>query len=149
MVMSESARPRIVVGVDGSDLSTEALRWAIGQARLIGGEVVAALAWEIPVVFMPAPSLDGFEFEADGQAVIDEVLAAVADDGSGVTVTGRVIHAQPRSALLEAATGADLLVVGSHGVGALPGLHLGSVASFLVHHAPCPVLVYRRADTGR
>ncbi len=146
---NESGRPLIVVGVDGSDLSVEALRWAIGHARLVGGEILAVLSWEIPMAFTPAPSFAGYEFESDGQRVIDAAVAAVAPEAGDVPIAAKVVRLQPRAALLEAADGADLLVVGSHGVGALPGLHLGSVASYVVHHAPCPVLVYRTATTGR
>ena len=147
--MAESFRPRIVVGVDGSRLSIDALRWAIRHARLIGAEIEAVLAWEIPMVFMPAPSLETFEYEDEGQAVIHSAVDEVAAESADVPITATVMRLQPRVALVQAAQGAHLLVVGSHGVGSLPGLHLGSVASYVVHHAPCPVLVYRTADTGR
>jgi nucleotide-binding universal stress UspA family protein len=56
---------------------------------------------------------------------------------------------RPAHALTDAAAEADLLVVGSHGRGELPGMHLGSVAGYCVHHAPCPVLVYRVSAVGR
>lgn len=149
MAMAQTSRPRIVVGVDGSALSIDALRWAIRQARLIGAEVEAVLAWEIPLVFMPAPALETYEFEDEGRSVIEDTVKAVTAEAGDVPITSTVMRQQPRSALVQAAEGAELLVVGSHGVGSLPGLHLGSVATYVTHHAPCPVLVYRTADTGR
>ncbi len=148
--MSEQAdRPVIVVGVDGSDLSVEALRWAVTQARLTGAAVHAVLAWEIPLAFYPAPSFDDAQFDSDGQEIVDRAVSQVQNEAGDVPITSRVIRLQPRAALVEAAEGAALLVVGSHGLGTLPGLHLGTIASYCAHHAPCPVLVYRTADTGR
>ncbi len=145
----QQRRPLIVVGIDGSDISIDALRWAVGQARLVGGEILAVLGWELPTAVWPAMVFDDVEFERDGAALVDRAAAAVGADAPDVTITTRVIRLQPRAALVEASQGADLLVVGSHGMGTLPGLHLGSVASYVAHHAACPVLVYRTAQTGR
>ena len=148
--MSEQPeRPVIVVGLDGSDLSVEALRWAVGQARLTGAAVDAVLAWDIPLAFYPAPSFEDGQFEADGQDILERAVAQVLPEAGEVPISTRVIRLQPRAALVAAAEGAALLVVGSHGLGTLPGLHLGSIASYCVHHAPCPVLVFRTAATGR
>jgi nucleotide-binding universal stress UspA family protein len=58
-----------------------------------------------------------------------------------VTVLRQVASGAPRSALLTAATGAQLLVAGSRGLGGLKGMSLGSVAATLLHHSPCPVAV--------
>jgi nucleotide-binding universal stress UspA family protein len=59
----------------------------------------------------------------------------------GVTVVRQVAAGSPRSALLTAATGAQLLVVGSRGLGGLAGMRLGSVVQAVLHHSPCPVAV--------
>ncbi len=148
--MSEQpGRPVIVVGIDGSDLSVDALRWAVGQARLTGAEVNAVLAWDIPVGYYPMLAFEDADFQADGQEIVDRAVAQVLPGAGDVPISTRVIRLQPRAALVEAARGAALLVVGSHGIGTLPGLHLGSIASYCVHHAPCPVLVYRTSATGR
>ena len=148
--MSEQpSRPVIAVGIDGSELSVEALRWAVGQARLLGAEVHAVMAWDIPLAFYPSPSFADIDFEADGKEVLSRAVEAVREEAGDVLIRDELVHLQPRQALVQAAQGASLLVIGSHGVGTLPGMHLGSIASYCVHHAPCPVLVYRTAGTGR
>jgi nucleotide-binding universal stress UspA family protein len=67
----------------------------------------------------------------------------------GVHVEKYLVQGRPARALAEAAEGAELLVTGSHGRGELPGMHLGSAASYCVHHAPCLVAVVRGRHTGR
>lgn len=58
-------------------------------------------------------------------------------------VTGEIVQGNAAAVLLRAAENADLLVVGSHGLGGFAGLLLGSVSTQVLHHAPCPVLVLR------
>ena len=72
-------------------------------------------------------------------------------DPPDVPVSAEVLQERPALALTGMAQtrSADLLVIGSHGKGELAGLHLGSVAGYCVHHAPCPVLIYRTKSTGR
>ncbi len=145
----ETVRPVIVVGVDGSDLSVDALRWAVRQARLTDAEVLAVMAWEVPLAFYPSPTFADVDLQGDAEEILSRAVAGVVADAGDVPIGQRLMHQQARSALVDAARDAELLVVGSHGVGTLPGLHLGSIASYCVHHAPCPVLVYRTATTGR
>lgn len=149
--MSETAaaRPVIVAGVDGSELSEGALRWAVGQARLTGAEVHAVMAWNVPVSIYLMPVAGEEQYEREAEQVMDTILANVGDDAHGVVVTKKMVGKNAAQALVRAADGAQLLVVGSHGHGGFPGMHLGSVATYCVHHAPCPVLVYRGTDTGR
>lgn len=148
--MNEVApRPFIVVGVDGSELSEAALRWAVGQARLTGAEVHAVMAWNVPVSIYLSPVAGEERYEREAEEVMDTVLRAVAEEARNVPVTKRMVGKHPSQALVRAADGAELLVVGSHGHGGFPGMHLGSVATYCVHHAPCPVLVYRGEHTGR
>ncbi len=61
----------------------------------------------------------------------------------GIDVTGDVVENTPGAALLDAASEADLLVVGSRGHGSIAGMLLGSVSTHVVHHSPCPVLIVR------
>jgi nucleotide-binding universal stress UspA family protein len=61
--------------------------------------------------------------------------------GSGVTATPVLVEGQPADALCAEAEGAELLVVGSRGLGGFHGLLVGSVSQQCVHHAPCPVVV--------
>ncbi|MGC9671218.1 universal stress protein [Planosporangium sp. 12N6] len=139
---------RIVVGVDGSESSTLALRWAIRQAELTGAAVEAIYAWEIPTYAGMAPMVEtGAEPELlakAGEQVLADALAEVAADRQPrATVDTRVVAGHPAFALIQAAEGADLLVVGSRGHGGFMGALLGSVSQYCVHHATCPVVVIR------
>lgn len=137
-----AARPRIVVGVDGSDQSAAALRWAVGQAGATGSEVEVVVAYEMPVTILLEPVYSEDDYRRDAQEVADRAVARMGPDPS-VPVRSRLVEGRAAHALTDAAEGADLLVLGSHGRGQLPGMHLGSVASYCVHHAPCPVVVVR------
>lgn len=139
--------PRIVVGVDGSPGSRAALTWAMHQAELTGATVEAVTAWQDPAVYGTAYGWTTTAFEGDTYAanvskVLDDTVAAVSDQvRAPVTVLPRVVQGHPVEALLRAAAGAQLLVVGSRGHGTFAGIMLGSVSQHCVQHAPCPVVV--------
>lgn len=144
-----SAGNRIVVGVDGSPLSVEALRWAIGHADALGATVQAVTGYDIPWTILLTPTYTDEDYTRDAREALDRSVAEAIDPASGVEVEKLLIQERPALALTHLAEGAALLVVGSHGRGELPGMHLGSVSGYCVHHAPCPVLVYRAAGSGR
>ncbi|KUM37457.1 universal stress protein [Arthrobacter sp. EPSL27] len=133
----------IVAGVDGSAPSRLALEWAITEARLRNGQVRAVTAWEFPPVTVGMEGLvwDPDVFPQAARELQNEALKRV--DSEGVTVTGDVVQGNAAAVLLRAAGSADLLVVGSRGLGGFTGLLLGSVSTQVLHHAPCPVLVVR------
>ncbi len=140
---------KIVVGVDGSDASKDALRWAVEDARARGAEVVALHAYEVPVPApdaAPAPPVDLPALVAEAHARAQQLAAEVVDEVVGnavsVDVAPIAVEDAPAKALLDASRDADLLVIGSHGHG-LSGLFLGSVTLDCVEHASCPVLVHR------
>jgi nucleotide-binding universal stress UspA family protein len=143
---------RIVVGVDGSDSSKRALRWAVRQAELTEGMVAAVTAWDFPqfhgaLGWLPPSSSDE---AALADRARGELLAAVEETvGSRprVEVRTEVRYGAPAGVLLDAARDASLLVVGSRGRGGFAGLLLGSVAQHCTQHAACPVVVVR--DGGR
>lgn len=142
---------RIVAGVDGSQPSVEALRWAVHQAELTGGTVDAVIAWQYPVSaiglgWAPAPGLDGSDFaELAAKTLSDAVEEAGA--GSDVAVHQIVLDGNPAQVLLDTAAGADLLVVGSRGHGGFTDALIGSVSQRCVHHAHCPVVVVHSGIT--
>lgn len=141
-VTSEDAgRPAIIVGVDGSDDSREALLWAVRQARLTGAEVHALTAWQVPFSIYLAPSATEADYEQNAAETLSTAVQKALGPDPGVPVIAQLVQKRPAAALTEAAEGAELLVVGAHGRGELPGMHLGSVATYCVHHAPCPVTV--------
>jgi len=135
----------IVVGVDGSEGSTRALQWAVEEGRVRGSEVTAVFVLAHRYVdpewaaLMPPP-VEELRREAERQ--LGEAAAKV--DATGVKLRQEVVIAEGHGlskSLLEAAQGADLLVVGSRGRGGFQGLLLGSVSQQVLHHAPCPVVV--------
>jgi nucleotide-binding universal stress UspA family protein len=142
----------IVVGVDGSAESKEALRWAVEEGRLRVTGVRALVAWEYPPLSAGTdPYLPG---AGDALALIDpgdlasmagaRLAEAVAESGAtSGEVEEVVVEGHPAKALLEAAKDAELLVVGSRGHGGFTGALLGSVSQACVSHAPCTVVVVR------
>lgn len=132
----------VVVGVDGSPESISALRWAVEEARLRNGRARLITSWSYP----PRTGDVNGEYIDDRSERGAERIQAIALDAvpsEGVDVTGHVVQGPPASVLLAAAVGADLLIVGSRGLGGFSGLLLGSVSNQLVHRARCPVLVIR------
>ena len=148
--MSEHRDPtphRIVVGVDGSASSQQALTWAVRQARATGAIVDACTAWEYPQFYgsMGWTFPDGTDAElgAAAERVLRDALAKATDPGMDVGVHTSVVYGTPAQVLLDAAKGAELLVVGNRGHGGFTGALLGSVSQHCVQHAPCPVVIVR------
>ena len=137
---------RIVVGVDGSPQAAVALRWALDEARLRDATLEVVHAWLFPVVSdVPGAAVDSLigDLERAAGRLLDRVVEDVAGPDPGVKVERRVLEGGAATVLVDAAAGADLLVVGSRGRGGFAGLVLGSVAQQCLHHAPCPVVVVR------
>ena len=135
----------VVVGVDGSKGSIEALRVAIDEARLHNAQVKVVNAWHVPAIVYeatwgPAP-IDRRSYAKKAQDVLDKSLDEAGAAESGVEVTTVVREGQAGDAICEEAKGAELPVVGSRGFGDLRGLLLVSVSQHCAHHAPCPVLI--------
>jgi nucleotide-binding universal stress UspA family protein len=133
----------IVVGVDGSEGSLHALRWALGEARLRNEAVEVIHGWHVPyyadVTGMAAnPSAD---MQESADAVLSNVMAAVANDADGVKLTNRCVVGSPAATLIDASEHADLLVVGRRGHGGFVSLVMGSVAQQVAAHAHCPVVI--------
>src|ERR1019366_4782421 len=138
-------RPVIVAGVDGFNDSKEALRWAARQARLTGAEVHAVTAWHVPFRIYAMPSHNEADYARDARQTLDTAVRDALGPDPDVPVVTRLVQQRPAIALVEEAAHADLLVVGVRGHGELPGMHLGAVASYCTHHAPCPVVVVHQA----
>jgi nucleotide-binding universal stress UspA family protein len=145
----QSGSGRIVVGVDGSPSSEEALRWAIGQARLTGQPVDAVTCWSIPVSFGEmAGALMGIDWRGEAARTLEKTVTKVVDPADADRVSQRAVQGHPAQVLLDAAADASLLVVGSRGRGGFTGMLLGSVSQHIAARAACPVVVVRApADT--
>jgi nucleotide-binding universal stress UspA family protein len=136
---------KIVVGVDGSDGSREALRWAFAEATLRNDPLEVVIVWQYPIT-ASLPTFGAIntpdDFETDARATL---LSILADEGitaeSPVPISTLVAEGNPARALLDAADTAELLVVGSRGHGGFAGVLVGSISQQCVHHAKCPVVV--------
>ena len=140
----------IVVGVDGSEGSVRALEFALEEARVRGAEVKAVSAWHVPASvydtgWVPV-AVDPADFEEMARSSLDKTLEQAGAAKSGVSVTPILRNGQPADVLVAEARGAELLVVGSRGLGGFKGLLLGSVSQQCAHHATCPVAIVPDGD---
>jgi nucleotide-binding universal stress UspA family protein len=139
---------RIVVAVDGFESSKAALRWAIHQAKLTGAVLEAVTAWHVPAGTGFVPTTDMPDYQEDAFAVLTEALNEMSAVDPEVQVCPRVVEGRAGQVLVDAAEGADLLVMGSRGHGGLTEALLGSVGQYCVHHASCPVVIMRGKHEG-
>ncbi|QGN49285.1 universal stress protein [Micromonospora sp. WMMC415] len=121
----------VLVGVDGSEAAELAVGYAAEEAARRGAELVVA--------HVDRPDEEGPAQTGD---LVETAAAAARGSHPGLTVTVRLLLAdKPEPALIEASSGAALVVVGTRGRGGFAGMLLGSVSQSLVQHAHCPVLV--------
>jgi len=136
----------IVVGVDESEGSAQALRWAVSEAELHGWTVTAAMAWGFVDQHhaIAGEHFDPGYREKDALAALDSLVTKAIGDRAA-TVQQRVVCDLPAQALLDASADADLLVVGARGLGGFKGLLLGSVSQHCLHHTTVPIAIVRGA----
>jgi nucleotide-binding universal stress UspA family protein len=141
----------IVVGVDGSDGSVSALRFAVEEARVRSAELRVVNAWHVPPAVYGADwtsaGVDIDEFRKLGEKELMESVEEAGAGKAGVHVTPILREGQPADVLLEESKGAELLVVGTRGVGGFKGLLLGSVSQQVAQHAECPIVVVPSASS--
>lgn len=143
----QNARPpRVVVGVDGSEQSKQALRWAAPFAASVHARLDAVAAWQFPVGYgwgsVPLEWSPGQDMEKVLTETVDEVFGSERPEDMRLAVR----EGNPARVLLEESEGAVMLVVGSRGHGGFAGLLLGSVSASVAEHASCPVLVVHGED---
>lgn len=140
---SEVNMEQIIVGVDGSQPSREALRWAAREAQLRQASLQVLMTWHTPYVAgypYVGPAFEPAVFEQDARKTLDELVDEV--DTTGIPQVERILTMGDAAVtLLTASKDADLLVVGSRGLGGFTGLLLGSVSHHLAHHATCPLVI--------
>jgi nucleotide-binding universal stress UspA family protein len=141
---------RIVVGVDGSPASADALRWAVAEAQATDGTVEAVYAWDpSPIVATGLPPLDWSQLRDAAEEHAAEIVRRAVGDQAAAEVMVSVVIGRPHEALAEASEDADLLVVGSRGFGGLEGIVYGSVGRHCAERARCPVLIVHHDPLGR
>ena len=135
----------IVVGVDGSEGAVRALEFALEEAQARHADVKAVAAWHVPAGayetgWVPV-SVDPSDYEKIAQAGLEKTIENAAAATSGVDVTPILRKGQTGEVLVAESRGAELLVVGSRGLGGFKGLLLGSVGRQCTNHAACPVVI--------
>jgi nucleotide-binding universal stress UspA family protein len=140
---------QVVVGVDGSEDSRRALQWASEEASEHGAELVVVSSRTQPLL-LPTLQHSGVTSETDPtrvaentKAMLEKTLSEVLGDSPSVSVKSSVVEGSPAKILIDLSGSADLLVVGSRGVGGFTGLLLGSVSQHVAAHAQCTVAVVR------
>ncbi len=149
----------VVVGVDGSAGSNEALRWAVVEARLRKSPLRAlhALKFDYEVatvhgstvrggVFRSLSSLGGTkasEIRGAAEDLVEAAIAGIANTADELEIEREIVVGDAADVLVNAVGSDDLLVVGSRGHGGFTDMLLGSVSQYCAHHAPCPVVIVR------
>jgi hypothetical protein len=140
----------IVVGVDGSEHSLAALKWAAQEARQRESLLRVVAVFNSPImstgyeVALPDPS----DLAAASNTMLDAAVDSVRRSGEleGMHVATEVVEGHAGERLIELSRDAELVVVGARGHGGFVGLLLGSVTNHLVNHAACPVVVVRNSE---
>ncbi len=138
---------RIVVGVDGSETSKQALAWAVEEARLRGAPLLVIYAWAYPNVAVPELPPFAVEWELlqeEAHEFLELVVAETIGERAEVEIELVAARGAPAEVLVAAAEDAQLLVVGSRGLGGFKELVLGSISHQCAQHASCPVVIVHR-----
>lgn len=141
----------IVVGIDGSAVSEKATEYAFAEAAARGAELHAVHTWmdmqvQASLAGLAAAQQQWKVVEEEQHVLLAERLAGFQEQYPNVVVKKIVTRDRPVRALCDAAEGAQLLVVGSHGRGGFKGMLLGSTSRALLQSAPCPMMVVRPTE---
>jgi nucleotide-binding universal stress UspA family protein len=141
-------QPRIVVGVDGSDRSEIALKWAAGEAECRGATLVVVTTWTAlppPIVYpyVGRPDRDPGDPSEAAMNALGEIVRTVLEDKPNLSVEQLAVPGDTAKVLIEQSRAADLVVVGARGTGGISDWLLGSVSHKVAQHARCSVAVIR------
>ncbi len=137
----------VVVGVDGSESSIEACRWALNEARLRGTSLSVVTAWNWPSGYgYPMPMPPGLDLVVESKNMQQEVVASLGEEAAGVKIDEQVMQGHPYEVLVGVSRDAAMLVVGRRGFGEFVSFFVGSVTERIVAHAHCPVVVVRKVQ---
>ncbi len=140
---------RLVVGIDGSESSLQALRWAVAEASRHAAELVAVTTWTAlpPPIVAPYVDVNKIGSRANAASAAEQALRSVLEDALAnnpqVVVQTVATEGHPAKLLTEHSQHADLVVVGARGRGSVAGWLLGSVSQELLRHSSCPTAVVR------
>ncbi len=133
----------VVVGVDGSGYSDEAVRWAAREAVMRRARLTLVQAIVMPNPGWPMSELREL-YRVDAEAILDDAVSIIDEfltDQGPREVKRQLYFSRPAPALVDMSKDANLVVVGARGLGAVSRVLLGSVSTALIHHAHCPVVV--------
>ncbi len=142
------AADRVVVGVDGSPSSVEALQWAARYAEATHLHIEAVTSWQYPTNFGMTPGPVDWNPSSDAAHMLDNTLKTAFGDAIPAGLRTTVTQGHPAQVLIGASENAQALVVGSRGHGGFVGLLLGSVSVACAEHAYCPVVIAHSARTA-
>lgn len=154
-VIEAAPEPRVVVGIDGSEQSLRAARFAAAEARRRGDRLEVVSVWSMPVLWMAdyyaTAAMPPQDFSGPQQDILDDAIARITAEFPDLAPEPVLEEGRPAERLVEHAKGARLLVVGTRGRGALSQLLLGSVSHAVLLNLPCPVIVCPgpRADVAQ
>lgn len=132
---------RVIVGIDGSPQSKQALRWSAQVAAASGARLVAVAAWDYPSTYGWAAWPQDWDLARDTRKILDSTVDEVFAAHRPADLELSVKQGSAAAVLLDESKGALMLVVGSRGHGGFAGMLLGSVSAKVAEHADCPVLV--------
>ncbi len=139
----------MVVGVDGSESSIQALRLAARLAPALDARVHAVACWDFPQMYAGYVPPDFAAFEESAAKTLAEAIDKAFGPDAPEGMSQELVRGPAPAKLVDAGAGAAMLVVGRRGHGGFLGMHLGSVSSACVSHADCPVLVVHMDGSHR
>lgn len=135
---------RVVIGVDGSQPSIDALRRGARIAEALGSEITVVISWDYPRSYgFAGGAPTEYRPDTDAADILEKALTEVFGDERPANLTTSVEEGHAAQVLVEASKDASMLVVGSRGHGGFVGLLLGSVSAYCAEHATCTVVVAR------
>lgn len=140
-----TASRRIVVGVDGSLSSVDAIRWARRQAELTGADLEAVISWKTPTQYGNEFYVETISWPELAKKTLADAVQQAGNE-TPIPCTQTVAEGHPAHILITTSSEADLLVVGSRGHGGFAGMLIGSVSAYVIAHAACPVVVIRHQN---
>lgn len=147
--MNNPHNSRILVGVDGSDTSIDALRRGARIATALDVPLEAITTWEFPVMLDGYYPIDNWSPENDTQQILSTAINQAFGDAPPANLTRTTLQGSPARVLIDESEHASMLVLGSRGHGGFAGLLLGSVSAACAEHAHCPVLIMHGPSTEK
>lgn len=141
--MNKIANAPVLVGVDGSESSRDALRYAGKIAAALGAPLRVITTWDYPALIDFYPTV-GWAPDVDAATILETAVKDVFAANPPAALSTSVLAGPAAAALIRESRGAEMLVLGSRGRGGFVGLLLGSVSATCATHAHCPVLIVRR-----